>query len=94
MQLCRLDPAYPPNAPISELRTPELLVLASVRLWAAPHRDPTATHPDWRGNFVAAGVEAAGAPAFDAFCRILATAAQMPLDVRCTRCGKRSMACC
>ncbi len=55
MQLCRPQPAYPQDTPINELRTAELFVLAAVRLWAAPHRDPGKTHPDWRGSFVAAG---------------------------------------
>jgi hypothetical protein len=88
MQLCRPDPAYPQDTPISELRTAELFVLAAVRLWAAPHRQPGKAHPDWRGSFAAAGIEKAGMPGFDALLRILATAALFPLDVRCARCAK------
>jgi hypothetical protein len=57
MQLCRPEPAYPTNAPIEELRTPELFVLASLRHWVAPQRDPNGTHGDWRVAFQAAAIE-------------------------------------
>lgn len=88
MQLCRPQPAYPQDTPIAELRTAELFVLVAVRLWAAPHRDPGRTHPDWRGSFAAAGIDKIGLPGFDALLRILATTALAPLDVRCARCAK------
>ena len=88
MQLCRPQPAYPQDTPISELRTAELFVLAAMRLWAAPHRDPGKAHPDWRGSFTAAGIDETGMPGFDSLMRILATAALSPLDVRCARCAK------
>jgi hypothetical protein len=88
MQLCRPEPAYPTNAPIEALRTPELFVLAAARHWVAPHRDPGGNHGDWRGAFRAAGIEEQGAPSFDALFRILGTAARTPLDVRCVRCAR------
>jgi hypothetical protein len=88
MQLCRPEPAYPTNAPIEQLRTPELFVLAALRHWVAPHRDPAGTHGDWRGAFRAAAIEETGAPSFDSFCRILGTAALSPLDVRCVKCAR------
>jgi len=88
MQLCRPEPAYPTNAPIEALRTPELFVLAAARHWAAPHRDPSGHHGDWRGAFRAAGIEEHGAPSFDALFRLLGTAARAPLDVRCVRCAR------
>jgi hypothetical protein len=88
MQLCRPEPAYPTNAPIEALRTPELFVLAALRHWVAPHRDPGGAHGDWRGAFQAAAIEETGAPSFDAFCRILGAAAVAPLDVRCVKCAR------
>jgi hypothetical protein len=88
MQLCRPEPAYPTNAPIEELRTPELFVLAALRHWVAPQRDPGGTHGDWRGAFEAASIEDTAAPSFDSFLRILGTAALAPLDVRCVKCAR------
>lgn len=90
MQLCRPEPVYPTDAPIEALRTPELFVLAALRHWVAPHRDPGGEHSDWRSAFRAAAIEDAGAPSFNAFCRILGTAALAPLDVRCVRCARLS----
>jgi hypothetical protein len=87
MQLCRPEPAYPTNAPIEELRTPELFVLASLRHWVAPQRDPNGTHGDWRVAFQAAAIEDT-ASSFDSFCRILGTAALAPLDVRYVKCAR------
>lgn len=88
MQLCRPEPAYPTNAPIEALRTPELFVLAALRHWVAPHRDPQGDYGDWSGAFRAAGIEESGAPSFDAFCHILGTAARTPLEVRCVKCAR------
>jgi hypothetical protein len=87
MQLCRPEPAYPTNVPIEALRTPELFVLAALRHWVAPQRDPAGDHGDWRGAFRAAAIEDI-APSFDALCRIIGTAALAPLDVRCVRCAR------
>ena len=87
MQLCRPEPAYPTNAPIEELRTPELFVLAALRHWVAPQRDPGGTHGDWRGAFQAAAIEDTAVPSFDSFLRILGTA-RAPLDVRCVKCAR------
>lgn len=88
MQLCRPEPAYPTDAPIEALRTPELFVLAALRHWVAPQRDPDGPHGDWRGAFRAATIEDTAAPSFDAFLRILGVAALAPLDVRCVKCAR------
>lgn len=88
MQLCRPAPAYSANAPIGELRAPELFLVAAARLWATPHRDPLGAHPDWRCSFMAAGLDEDAERVFDAFFRILATAALAPLDIRCARCAR------
>lgn len=73
--------------PDRALQTAEMFLVATLRLWAAPHRNPTETHPHWHQGFEAAGLEDTGTSAFDAFFRIVATAARRPLDVRCVRCA-------
>lgn len=81
------EPVYPPNTPLSQLRTAELFVVAAVRLWAAPHRDPDgAPHPDWREGFAAARLENDAAPDFDSLLQVVVAATQRPLDLRCIRC--------
>jgi hypothetical protein len=72
-------PADAVNMPLAELRTAELLVVASLRLW----RDPARSRPDWCGGFAAAGLEAQDIAAFDRLIRIVATAARRDLDIRC-----------
>jgi hypothetical protein len=86
MSLSRPEPVYPINSPIAELRTAELFLVSSIRLWAAPHLDPAGSHADWRGAFVAAGIEEDGGADFDSLFRIVAGAARRSLDVRCARC--------
>ena len=87
MSVTRLPSVYADNAPLAELGTAELLVVASVRLWALPYKEPEGTHPDWRAGFCAAGIEEEGAPAFDMLLRIVVGGTQRPLDVRCPRCA-------
>lgn len=82
------QPVYPPDLPMAELRTPELLPVASTRLWVASLREPEAGHPAWQGGLEAAGIARMGAPALEALLRIVATAAQRSLDVRCMRCAR------
>lgn len=53
-------PVYPPNSPIAALQTAEMFLVATLRLWAAPHRNPTETHPHWHQGFEAAGLEDTG----------------------------------
>jgi hypothetical protein len=76
---------YPADTPIAELQTAEMFLVATLRLWAAPHRDPTEHHAHWHQGFAAARLED-GMTAFDALLRIVATAAQRLLDVRCVHC--------
>jgi len=59
------------------------LLVASLRIWALPYRHPAPDYPDWRGGFVAAGIDAVATPAFGAILTILTRAARRPLDVRC-----------
>jgi hypothetical protein len=82
----RPDADYVPRTPIASLRTAELLVVTTLRLWVAPHRAPQVRHPDWRGGLDAARIAAPAATSFDALLRILAACASRRLDVRCPRC--------
>ena len=82
------QPVYQTNMPVSELRTAELFVLTALRLWAAPHRDPTGIHRDWRDAFTIANLVDDGQPAFDALFTVVANATTRGLDVRCTHCAK------
>jgi hypothetical protein len=88
MRTARPTPVYAVNEPLADLRTAELFVVSSLRLWVLPHRDPTGIHPDWRGGFVAADIDDFGAPAFDQLFQIVAAAARRSLDVRCQRCAR------
>jgi hypothetical protein len=71
--------AYAEDAPLDRLCTAELLLVTSLRLFAAAHCEPDAGH-DWRGGLAAA------APAFEALFGIVAITAWRPLDVRCRHC--------
>ena len=81
-----LRPSYPQDLAVLELDTAETFVVATARLWAAPHRDPWHPHPDWRGGFRAAGIDADGSHAFDTLFWIVVAGGHRTLDVRCPRC--------
>lgn len=81
-------PGYETDAPVAGLTPGELFPLSALRLWAAPHRQPQATHPDWREGFVLADIDDRAAAAFDAFMGTVLTAATAALDVRCPRCAR------
>ncbi|MEI9994188.1 MAG: hypothetical protein WDM91_06315 [Rhizomicrobium sp.] len=78
-------PAYPDDAPLSGLCTAELVLVASLRLFALAHCDPEGGH-DWRGGLLASGAGCCAVPAFDALFGIVGAAGRRPLDVRCRHC--------
>jgi hypothetical protein len=84
----RLHQAYVTDAHLIELRTAEIFVVASVRLWAAPYRDPAGDHPGWQNGFAAARISGDGVTGFDTLFRILVAGHRRCLDVRCLRCGR------
>lgn len=88
MPPARPSAAYPENLEIMDLDTTETFVVATARLWAAPHRDPWQVHPDWRDGFRAAGITADGAHAFDALFWIVVAGGLRSLDIRCPRCPR------
>ncbi|HEY4250756.1 MAG TPA: hypothetical protein VGM87_06135 [Roseomonas sp.] len=69
-----------------DLGSGELFVVAALRAWVAPIRDPDGTHPDWQALFRMAGVAGEAAHAFDRLMGIVARSAIRLLDVRCCRC--------
>ena len=82
--------AYPPNAPVADLRTAELFVLCAVRLWVARFRNSVengewASHDLERG-FAAAGVADEGLAGLCRFFDVVVAAVQKPLDMRCVKC--------
>lgn len=88
MTAARLSPHYPEELEIMSLDTAETFIVATARLWAAPHRDPWQPHPDWRGGFRAASVSADGAHAFDTLFWIVVAGGHRSLDIRCPRCPR------
>lgn len=78
--------AYAPESPLDQLRTAELLVVAVLRLWAAPLREPDRMHPHWQNGFLAADVGEDGLAAFDRLMRVVLATARHPLDLRCPHC--------
>lgn len=82
------EPLHPAETPMAALRTAELFVVASARLWVAGLRDPEGNHPDWQPGFRAAAIEAYGAAGFDGLFTIVAGNAARGLDIRCPRCPR------
>jgi hypothetical protein len=79
--------AYPQNAPIAELRTAEMYVVCSARLWVAHYRGIEGAALDLERGFTAAGVADEGLAALCRFFDTVAAAAARGLDIRCVRCA-------
>jgi hypothetical protein len=86
-QRAKVQAAQPTVSRTAELSTAESFVVVSLRLWAAPYRQPNLSHPDWRLGFAAAGVDEAER-AFDELFRLVLVSAERSLDVRCARCAQ------
>jgi hypothetical protein len=83
-------PVYPADMPLAELRTAELLLATTLRLFARTRRRPDESGPDWRSGLLAAGLPLWTAGAFDGLLGMVAAACKRPLEVRCPRCGTLS----
>jgi hypothetical protein len=79
--------SHSPNAPLNELRTAEVFVVASLRLRVLTHSSPEHSCPDWRQGFAEARIDRAGIWGFEALCRILVTSVLRSLDVRALDCA-------
>lgn len=80
-------PLYSPEMPVTGLRTAEVFLVTTLRLWLAEKANgakaPRAPGSnDWRSGFLAAGLEEDAAPDFDMALRILQAGAQPSLVLR------------
>ncbi|MEJ0025037.1 MAG: hypothetical protein WDN01_03320 [Rhizomicrobium sp.] len=80
---------YLDNEPLARLHTSELLLVTTLRLFAAAHCHPD-SGIDWRGGLAASGAGCCAVPAFDALFGIVAATARRSLDVRCRHCPSLS----
>ena len=79
-----LLPAYPDDMPLSELRTPEVLLLATLRIFA---ESAWSQHPrDWSEGLVAANVPAQGIEGLARLFDVIAVASRRRLAVACIHC--------
>ncbi len=78
-------PSYPDDTPLAGLGTAELLLVTSLRLYAASRVGEVGDR-DWRGGLENCGTGCCAVTAFDALFGIVAAAARRPLDVRCRHC--------
>jgi hypothetical protein len=62
MAVRHADDHYAADALVEELRTAELLLVATLRLYALQCRDPAGDHPDWRDGFRAAAIAECAVP--------------------------------
>jgi len=88
MSLPTVLAAYPYDAPIADLRTPELFVLHVMRLWHAHHDEPEPNRPTWQEGFTVAGIAEEGTAGFVSAMRIAMAASRRRLDIRCPRCPR------
>lgn len=79
-----LIPAYPDDMPLSELRTPEILLVATLRVFA---EGAWSDHPkDWSEGLVAADVPAQGIEGLARLFDVIAVAPRRKLAVACIHC--------
>ena len=80
-------PVYPIDAPLADLRTAELLLVATVRLFMTTQEVGVRVR-DWRAGFMAGGIDQDAVPAFETLIRIMIAATPRPLDFRCLGCSQ------
>jgi len=88
-------PCYPEDMPVARLRTAEMLLVVTLRLFARAweERDAGAPHgrPDWRGGLRAIDMPEWGISAFGGLWEMVALSTRRTLDVRCPRCRHLSV---
>jgi hypothetical protein len=75
---------YAFEMPLTELRTAELLLVTTLRLYAASWREPDRFK--WQSGLSAAGLDGEPADAFSDFFATVTATARRRLDVGCTHC--------
>lgn len=88
MTLPKILAAYPDDAPIAGLRTPEHFIIHALRLWNAQDERTEPGCGLWRDGFRMAGIGDRGTGAFVMLTRIVDAAARRRLDIRCPRCPR------
>jgi len=81
-----VEPQFTPESSMGRLSTAAAVVVGTTRLWAAPHRAPWQSHPDWKTGLHVAGVVPWAIHAFDTMLWIAIAAGTRELDVRCQHC--------
>ncbi len=82
MLSARPVPAYAPDTILTDLSTPELLLVGTLRLFAARPTDRARYGTDWSSGLRAAGLGARGVPAFRSLLELIMVSASRPLRVR------------
>lgn len=75
---------------LDALKTAEIFVVVSLRLWNTGEVNARLGDLRWRVGFESAGVDLCGLLAFDQLCRMLAIAASRPTQVRSLSCAQQS----
>jgi hypothetical protein len=75
--------SYPPEMPLSGLKTSELLLVTTLRLWALNDCHPEQSRPNWREGLAAARIDISVFSAFGGLMGTVAGAPLRPLDIRC-----------
>jgi hypothetical protein len=76
-----------PPRRLRELRTAELLVVCSLRLWARSDAAVTQRQRDWREGLFRAGLSVADALCFHSLCRMITATALRSMDIRHSHCA-------
>ncbi|MEM7120219.1 MAG: hypothetical protein AAF563_03005 [Pseudomonadota bacterium] len=80
------QPIYPPHMPMAHLQTAQGLLVTSLRLWIAPHREPHRDHQFWQSGMHAAQISPMGIHALDTMLWVVMATAKRELDIRCVSC--------
>ena len=75
--------SYPTNTPLADLRTAELLLVTTLRLYALQLGRSYKSCPDWKDGLRAANTLPWTAAAFQGLLLIVTASSAKPLDVRC-----------
>lgn len=81
MTMMSSQAAHTSGMPISGLRTAEMLIIVSLRLFVLQWRKPSQANPNWREGLQAGKLPPWGITAFERLLHIFPAATRRPLDV-------------